>query len=90
MGIPLPGRVIATDSISYLTAHLMRSDCLSYQPRRVLRHPGLLALTVTDEAYRPNVFRVVVAYEKDKRLTQASLGLLRCLSSESGDRVAGS
>lgn len=33
MGVRLPQKVVETDSISYLVAHLLRSDSPSYQPR---------------------------------------------------------
>ncbi len=80
MGVKLPQKVVETDSISYLIAHLLRSDSLSYQPRRLLEAGGLTALNMEDAPGTPGQFKVIAAHRKDKPLSRAAELLLQQLA----------
>lgn len=78
-GIKLPENIVETDSITYLVAHLLRSDSLSYQPRRVLAANGLAYLKVGDPPHVLGEFRVVAAHRMGKAPSpgaQLLLGLI--------------
>lgn len=79
MGVRLPQKVVETDSISYLVAHLLRSDSLSYQPRRLLAG-GLAALNIEDAPGALGQFKVVAAHRKDKPLSRGAELLLQQFS----------
>ncbi len=70
---------VETDSISYLVAHLLRSDSLSYQPRRLLAG-GLAALNIEDAPGALGQFKVVAAHRKDKPLSRGAELLLQQFS----------
>lgn len=80
MGIKLPKKIVETDSISYLVAHLLRSDSLSYQPRRLLETAGLAALNIVDAPGSLGQFKVVAAHRKDKPLSPEAKLLLQRLA----------
>lgn len=81
MGVRPPKKIVETDSIFYLVAHLLRSDSLSYQPRRVLKAGDLVALTIEDAPSSLSQFRVVAARRKDVPLSRSAELLLARLKS---------
>lgn len=80
MGIKLPEKIVETDSIAYLVAHLLRSDALSYQPRRVLQAAGLSSLNVEGISESLSQFKVIAAHRKDRPLSRTAEKLLKYLS----------
>jgi len=78
--IGLPKKVVETDSIAYLIAHLLRSDSLSYQPRHVLKVEGLTALDIDASPGQLSQFQVVAAHRKDKPLPRGGELLLKYLA----------
>ena len=80
MGVRLPRKIVETDSISYLIAHLHRSDSLSYQPRRLLEAGGLTALAIEDAPGALGQFKVVAAHRRDRPLSRGAELLLQQFS----------
>lgn len=80
MGVRLPKKIVETDSISYLVAHLLRSDSLSYQPSRLLETAGLTALNIEDAPGALGQFKVVAAHRKDRPLSRGADLLLQQLA----------
>ena len=81
-GVRLPKKVVETDSVAYVIAHLLRSDSLSYQPRHVQKAGGLTALDIDGSFGGLSHFKVVAAHRKDKPLSVGAELLLKHLAAE--------
>ncbi|MGE3991919.1 LysR family transcriptional regulator [Pseudorhodoplanes sp.] len=75
--IELPTKIISTDSITYLLAHLRRSDCLSYQPARLIDGADVAHIRIVDAPAILSQFRIVACHARDQPL---SLGARQLVS----------